>query len=64
MPENTPGDQEMKKIFGFPGLEAIMRINLKYVNQLRQEQGNPALTWEQFRLEVEEKMAEINNGTA
>lgn len=56
------GDPKMAKIFGFPGLEAIMRVNLKYVNVLRDEQGMPELTWEQFRTEVEEKMAEISNG--
>ncbi|MBA7574844.1 hypothetical protein ES708_16659 [subsurface metagenome] len=61
MPE-IPGDPEVAKIFGFPGLEAALRVNLKYVNLLREEQGNPALTWEQYRAEIEEKMDEISNG--
>lgn len=54
-----PGDPEMQKIFGFPGLEAFARISLKYINLLRQEHELPELTWEQFRLEIEEKMQEI-----
>lgn len=56
-----PEDPKVKEIFGFPGLEAIMRVSLKYINQLRDEQGQPALTWAEFRLEVEEMMDEIKN---
>ncbi len=63
MPE-FPGDQEVAKIFGFPGLEAIIRVTLKYVNQLRAEQGNPVLSYEEFRAEIEAKMVDINNGVA
>jgi len=57
----TPGDPEMKKLFGFPGHEAALRVVLKYVNILRDEQGMPALTWEQWRLEIEIKKQEIIN---
>ncbi|MBA7607167.1 hypothetical protein ES703_14325 [subsurface metagenome] len=62
MPE-LPGDPEITKLFGFPGFEALIRVTMKYVNELRLEQGNPALTYEEFRAEIEAKMTEINNGT-
>jgi len=57
------GDQEVAKLFGFPGLEAFIRVTMKYVNLLRVEQGSPALTYEEFRGEIEAKMVEITNGT-
>jgi len=58
-----PGDCEITKLFGFPGFEAVLRVMLKYVNILRTEQGMPELTYEQWRLEIEEKATEIvNNG--
>ena len=47
MPE-LPGDPRITTLFGFPGFEALIRVNLKYVNQLRQEQGNLALTYDEF----------------
>lgn len=62
MPE-LPGDPEVTKIFGFPGLEAIIRVTMKYVNILLVNQGMPELTYEQFRAEIETKMVDINNGT-
>lgn len=62
MPE-IPGDQEVAKLFGFPGFEALIRVQLKYVNLLRVEQGSPALTYEEFRAEIEAKMGDITNGT-
>lgn len=54
-----PGDPAVSKMFGFPGFEATLRVLLKYVNLLRNEQGMPELTYEQWRLEIEEKMQEI-----
>ncbi|MBA7649946.1 hypothetical protein ES703_57745 [subsurface metagenome] len=62
MPE-LPGDQNVAKLFGFPGFEALIRVHLKYVNLLRVNQGDPALTYEEFRAEIEAKMADITNGT-
>ncbi len=62
MPE-TPGDPNVTKLFGFPGFEALIRVTMKYVNELRQEQGNPTLTYEEFRGEIEAKKNEITNGT-
>ena len=62
MPE-TPGDQNITKLFGFPGFEALIRVTMKYVNLLRVEQGSPALTYEEFRAEIEAKMVDITNGT-
>lgn len=61
MPE-TQGDPEVTKIFGFPGFEALIRVTMKYVNLLRVEQGSPALTYEEFRAEIEAKMVDITNG--
>lgn len=58
-----PGDQEITKLFGFPGFEALIRVTMKYVNQLREEQGNPLLTYEEFRGEIEAKAEDIKNGT-
>lgn len=60
---NVLGDQEMAKLFGFPGFEAFIRVTLKYVNLLRVEQGSPALTYEEFRLEIETQAEEIINPT-
>ena len=62
MPE-TPGDQNITKLFGFPGFEALIRVTMKYVNELREEQGNPLLTYEEFRAEIEAKAVDIINGT-
>lgn len=62
MPD-LPGDQEITKLFGFPGFEALIRVTMKYVNQLREEQGNPPLTYEEFRGEIEATAAGITNGT-
>ncbi len=62
MPE-IPGDQSITKLFGFPGFEAFIRVTMKYVNELRDEQGNPLLTYEQFRGEIEDKSVDIINGT-
>jgi len=62
MPE-LPGDQEVAKLFGFPGFEAMIRVTMKYVNILRANQGMPDLTYEEFRAEIEAKMVEITNGT-
>lgn len=62
MPE-LPGDQNITRLFGFPGFEAFIRVTMKYVNQLREEQGNPLLTYEEFRAEIETKMNNISNGT-
>lgn len=62
MPD-TPGDPAVARIFGFPGLEAIIRITLKYVNLLRIEQGDPVLSYEEFRAEIEAKMNDIKSGT-
>jgi len=59
----VPGDQEITKLFGFPGFEAMIRVTMKYVNILRVEQGSPALTYEEFRAEIEAKAADIINGT-
>jgi len=59
----VPGDQNVAKLFGFPGFEAFIRVTMKYVNQLRQEQGNPALTYEEFRAEIETEMESISNST-
>lgn len=54
-----PGDPFVAKLFGFPGFEAFIRVTLKYVNQLRLEQGNPELTYEEFRTEIETKAQSI-----
>lgn len=56
-----PGDQEVTKLFGFPGFEAFIRVTLKYVNILRVEQGMGELTYEQFRAEIEAKSISIIN---
>ncbi len=58
-----PGDPHIAKLFGFPGFEALIRVTMKYVNLLREEQGDPVLTYEQWRLEIEEKMREIQDET-
>lgn len=57
-----PGDQNVTKLFGFPGHEAFIRVTLKYVNLLRVNQGMPELTYEEFRAEIEAKMNDITNG--
>jgi len=62
MPE-IPGDQNITKLFGFPGFEALIRVTMKYVNLLRDNQGDPVLTYEEFRAEIEAKMNDITNGT-
>ena len=62
MPE-VLGDQNITRLFGFPGFEALIRVTMKYVNLLRVEQGSPALTYEEFRTEIEAKAADITNGT-
>ena len=62
MPEKPPGDPNIRKVFGFPGLEAVMRVSLKYINVLREEQGMPELTWLQYLGEVTVIMEDINNG--
>lgn len=62
MPEIN-GDPEIKKLFGFPGFEAVIRVVLKYVNILRVEQGMPALTYEEYRTEIEAQAEEIQNPT-
>lgn len=62
MPE-IPGDQNITKLFGFPGFEAFIRVTMKYVNQLREEQGNPLLTYEEFRAEIETELERILNLT-
>jgi len=61
--EEIPGDQNIVKLFGFPGFEALIRVQLKYVNLLRVNQGDPELTYEEFRAEIEAKMVDITNGT-
>ncbi len=61
MPE-LPGDPGVTKLFGFPGFEALIRVDLKYINILRANQGMPELTYEEFRAEIEAKMVEITNG--
>ena len=58
-----PGDQNVTKLFGFPGFEAFIRVTMKYVNVLRVEQGMPELTYEDFRAEIETEMEAILNGT-
>lgn len=58
-----PGDESVTKLFGFPGFEAFIRVTMKYVNLLRVNQGDPELTYEQFRAEIEAKMVDIDNGT-
>ena len=62
MPEIN-GDPKIKNLFGFPGFEAMIRVNLKYVNILRVEQGMPALTYEEYRTEIETEAANIINPT-
>lgn len=54
-------DQEILKLFGPEGLEAIIRVNLKYVNILRVEQGMPELTYEEYRAEIETEINSIQN---
>lgn len=61
MPE-VPGDPKIKKIFGFPGMEAMMKVNLKYINGLRQEQGASVMTWTEYLDEVLLLIEDINNG--
>lgn len=56
-----PGDLRVAKLFGFPGFEAFIRITMKYVNELRTEQGNPLLTYDEYRDEIEVEMIRINN---
>lgn len=63
MPEKTPGDPAIAQLFGFPGFEALMRVTRTHVNNLRQEQGMPQLTWEEFLAEVITEMQDITNGT-
>lgn len=58
---DLPGDPEITKLFGFPGFEALIRVILKYVNQLRQEQGNPELSYEEFRAEIEVEAQNIGS---
>lgn len=60
---DLPGDINITRLFGFPGFEAFIRVTLKYVNQLRQEQGNPLLTYEEFRDEIEAESESISNST-
>lgn len=62
MPE-LPGDPNVTKLFGFPGFEALIRVDLKYINILRANQGMPELTYEEFLAEIEAKMVDITNGT-
>ena len=59
----TIGDPGVRSLFGFPGFEALIRVTMKYVNLLRDEQGSPVLTYEQFRAEIEAKAVDITNGT-
>lgn len=47
-----PGDPRITTLFGFPGFEGFIRVTLKYVNQLRVEQGNPELTYDEFVDEI------------
>lgn len=54
-----PGDQSITKLFGFPGFEALIRITLKYINELRDEQGKPPITYEEFRTEIETQKSEL-----
>ncbi len=58
MPD-TIGDSEIARLFGFPGFEAFIRVTMKYVNQLRQAQGDPLLTYEEYRDEIIAKMESI-----
>ncbi|MBA7632075.1 hypothetical protein ES703_39617 [subsurface metagenome] len=58
MPQ-LPGDPRVTTLFGFPGFEAFIRVMLKYVNELRQEQGNPELTYDQFIDEIIASMDSI-----
>ncbi|MBA7625531.1 hypothetical protein ES703_32962 [subsurface metagenome] len=58
---STDGDLLVARIFGFPGFEAFIRVTLKYVNQLRQEQGNPPLTYEEYRDEIIAEMESIGS---
>ena len=60
----TPGDQSVTKLFGFPGFEAFIRVTLKYVNLLRIDQGDPELTYEEFRAEIETEMENISNSSS
>lgn len=62
MPE-IPGDPKIKKVFGFPGMEAMMKVNLKYINGLRQEQGQSEMSWEEYLDEVLLLIEDITNGT-
>lgn len=59
----VPGDENITRLFGFPGFEAFIRVTLKYVNILRVEQGMAELTYEEFRLEIETKAEEISTST-
>lgn len=61
MPE-LPGDQNITKLFGFPGLEAFIRVTMKYVNLLRVEQGMPELTYEEYRDEIQTEADKIQSG--
>lgn len=59
----TPGDPKVTKLFGFPGFEALMRVGLKYINQARDAHNQPAISYEDFRAEIEAKVVDITNGT-
>lgn len=56
-----PGDQNIAKLFGFPGFEALIRVTMKYVNQLKQEQGQSILTYEEFRDEIQAEADRIQS---
>lgn len=58
MPE-VPGDSRITRLFGFPGFEAFIRVTLKYVNQLRVEQGNPELSFDEYVDEIIASMESI-----
>ncbi len=63
MDEALPGDPKFKKIFGFPGMEAMMKVNLKYINGLRTEQGQQEMSWAEYLDEVLLLIEDITNGT-
>ncbi len=56
-----PGDLQVSRLFGFPGFEAFIRVTMKYINELRQEQGNPLLTYEEYRDEIIAEMDSIGD---
>lgn len=62
MPE-LPGDQEVAKIFGFPGFEALIRVTVSHINKSKDEHAKPHVTYEEFRAEIEAQMVDINNKT-